>query len=376
MSETDRPRPRRRGPLRAAVGLAVLLAVIGYVLVHHYSNGGAGAPHCTVTAKGSGAGSDGAVQTYEMSPEQASNAATIAAVGISKGLPDRAVTIALATAMQESGLRNLDHGDRDSLGLFQQRPSQGWGTPEQIMDPVYSAGIFYDRLVEVKGYTRLPLTVAAQRVQLSGFPQAYAKHEPDATLVTAAFGEGETPATLTCVGPAPLKGDPEKVRTELGRAFGKEALGAGRPVLHAGPKDADPKAGASATPKAGAGGAPKAGASPSASAGAVPSAGSAGAAAGASQPPATPEAEVDLWLKDGGGAAEARRGRAMAHWAVARSKELGISRVSYDGSAWVAGENRGEWQRKGADGAKGAAAADPYAAIAGQVRIFLPRAAG
>ncbi|MET8292757.1 MULTISPECIES: hypothetical protein [unclassified Streptomyces] len=363
VSETDRPRPRRRGPLRAAVGLAVLLAVIGYVLVHHYSNGGVGAPRCTVTAKGPGPG--GAVQTYEMTPEQASNAATIAAVGISKGLPDRALTIALATAMQESGLRNLDHGDRDSLGLFQQRPSQGWGTPEQIMDPVYSAGIFYDRLVEVNGYTRLPLTVAAQRVQLSGFPQAYAKHEPDATVVTAAFGEGETAATLTCAGPAPLKGDPEKVRAELGRAFGKEALGAGRPVLHA-------------TPKAGASTAPRPSATPRTTPTAAPSppAGSGGAAAGPSRAAAVPEPEVDLWLKDGGGPAEARRGRAMAHWAVARAKELGITRVSYDGSAWVAGENRGEWRRQGAGGAKGGAAADPYEALTGQVRIFMPRSDG
>lgn len=351
VSETDRPHPRRRGPLRAAVGLAVLLAVIGYVAVHHYSDGGVGAPHCTVTAKGSDGGSGGASQTYEMSPEQASNAATIAAVGISKGLPDRAVTIALATAMQESGLRNLDHGDRDSLGLFQQRPSQGWGTPEQIMDPVYSAGIFYDRLVEVKGYTRLPLTVAAQRVQLSGFPQAYAKHEPDATVLTAAFGEGGTPAVLTCTGPAPLKGDPEKVRTELARAFGREALSAGRPAVHAGAK-----AGAGATPKPGA----------------SPTAGSGAPAEPAADPGSAPEASVDLWLKESGGAAEARRGRAMAHWAVARSRDLGIDRVAYDGSAWVAGQNRGEWRNGASDGAKGAsAAADPYRALPGQVRIFV-----
>lgn len=81
------------------------------------------------------------------------------------------MTIALATALQESALRNIDYGDRDSLGLFQQRPSQGWGTPAQIMDPVYSAGVFYDRLAEVPGYSRLPLTVAAQRVQRSGFPR-------------------------------------------------------------------------------------------------------------------------------------------------------------------------------------------------------------
>lgn len=159
-----------------------------------------------------------------MTPEQAANAATIAAVGISKGLPDRAVTIALATAMQESALRNLDHGDRDSLGLFQQRPSMGWGTPEQIMDPVYSAGIFYDHLADVPGYSRMPLTVAAQKVQRSGFPQAYAKHESDATVLTATFGES---GTLSCAGPVPQHGDPEKVKAELVRAFGKEVLGTG-----------------------------------------------------------------------------------------------------------------------------------------------------
>ena len=104
------------------------------------------------------------------SPEQAANAATISAVGTTRGLPERAVTIALATALQESALRNIDHGDRDSLGLFQQRPSQGWGTPQQIMDPVYSAGKFYEHLAEVPGYSRLPLTVAAQRVQQQRVP--------------------------------------------------------------------------------------------------------------------------------------------------------------------------------------------------------------
>ncbi|MFD0358955.1 hypothetical protein ACFVHW_35275 [Streptomyces sp. NPDC127110] len=331
VSETDRSRPRRRRPFRKAVGLLVLLGVIGYLFVQRDS--GSGASYCSASATGA-AGSAGAgdVQTYEMTPEQAANAATIAAVGISKGLPDRAVTIALATAMQESALRNLDHGDRDSLGLFQQRPSQGWGTPDQIMDPVYSAGIFYDRLAEIKGYTRLPLTVAAQKVQLSGYPQAYAKHEPDATVLTAAFGENGTPASLVCSGPVPSAGDPEKVRAELVRAFGapaKEALGAGR-------------AGAPAGRSASAGG-------------------------------SVPEEEVGLRLKEGGGAAEARRGRAMAHWAVARSKELGIARVSYDGSSWVAGLDGGAWQGKGKGGGRKGGAGDARDAAPGEVRIFMAR---
>ena len=74
-----------------------------------------------------------------LTAEQVANAATIAQVGRDRGLPERAVVIALATAQQESRLRNLDYGDRDSLGLFQQRPSSGWGSPEQVQDPVYAA---------------------------------------------------------------------------------------------------------------------------------------------------------------------------------------------------------------------------------------------
>ncbi|WP_308344417.1 hypothetical protein [Streptomyces sp. ISL-94] len=327
MSETRDPRPRRRRLSRTALGLLVLIAVIGYFAVQRYSNGGMGAPYCTATATGAGSASEGTAQSYEMSPEQAANAATIAAVGIAKGLPDRAVTIALATAMQESALRNLDHGDRDSLGLFQQRPSQGWGTPEQIMDPVYSAGIFYDRLAEIKGYTRLPLTVAAQKVQLSGFPQAYAKHETDATVVTAAFGDNGTGA-LACSGPAPsAPGDPAKVKAELSRAFGKEALYEVRD----------------------------------------------GAPGGRSAPGPVREAEVSVQLKPGGGAAaEARRGRAMAHWAVAHARELGIARVSYGMRAWVSGKDGDEWEFKGGRGGKDGDG-DPHNAGPGEVRIFVAR---
>jgi hypothetical protein len=87
------------------------------------------------------------VTGVRLTGEQVGNARTIAQVGYERGLPERAVVIALATAMQESRLRNLDYGDRDSLGLFQQRPSQGWGTPAQVQDPVYAAGKFYDGLV-------------------------------------------------------------------------------------------------------------------------------------------------------------------------------------------------------------------------------------
>ncbi|MET9957767.1 hypothetical protein ABZ128_01495 [Streptomyces sp. NPDC006326] len=319
MSQSDlpRPRPRRRRPLRTAAGLLVLFALIGYFAVQYDSTvGGGGAPHCTARV--------GPRDSYDMSPEQAANAATIAAVGVAKGLPDRAVTIALATAMQESALRNLDHGDRDSLGLFQQRPSQGWGTPQQIMDPVYSAGIFYERLVEVKGWARLPLTEAAQQVQLSGFPQAYAKHEPDAAVVTGALaGDGE----LSCGGPAPTgPGDPEKVRAELNRIFGKDGL-------HTAPKEP-----------------------------------TAGAAAG--RP--VKEAEVTLVEKRDGGERAARGSRAMAGWAVANARGMNIARVSYAWRGWIAGEAKGQWQQKGGRGAK-SGDGDPHNAEYDEVRIFVAR---
>jgi hypothetical protein len=132
-----------------------------------------------------------------LTAEQTGNAATIAAVARQRGLPDRAVVIALATAQQESRLRNLDYGDRDSLGLFQQRPSQGWGTPAQVQDPVYAAGTFYERLVRVPGWQTGRLTDVAQTVQRSGFPEAYQQWEPMALELTAALALGATPA-LPC----------------------------------------------------------------------------------------------------------------------------------------------------------------------------------
>ncbi|MCW0213542.1 MAG: C40 family peptidase [Pseudonocardia sp.] len=116
--------------------------------------------------------------TFEtLSDEQKQNAATIIAVGKEMNLPSRAWLIALATAMQESTLRNIDYGDRDSLGLFQQRPSQGWGSPAQVTDPRYSARKFYDALAGSGNWEAKPVTKAAQDVQRSAFPDAYAKWE-------------------------------------------------------------------------------------------------------------------------------------------------------------------------------------------------------
>jgi hypothetical protein len=147
-----------------------------------------GSPSCQATANG---------VTFEYTPEQMGNAATIAGVAMKRGLPARAATIALATARQESKFINLDYGDRDSLGLFQQRPSQGWGTPAQVTDPVYASNAFYDVLIKIEGYRSMEITKVAQKVQRSAFPEAYADHEPEGRVLASALS-GNSKAALTC----------------------------------------------------------------------------------------------------------------------------------------------------------------------------------
>ncbi|WKX18881.1 heavy metal transporter [Streptomyces sp. HUAS CX7] len=322
MLQPSPPRKRRGRLARSGAASVALLAVAGYLAVQ-YVTGGAGAPGCKVAS-----GKDGRT-TYEFTPEQAVNAATITAVGTARGLPERAVTIALATALQESTLRNLDYGDKDSLGLFQQRPSWGWGTPEEIMDPAYAAGEFYDHLVKVPDYQELPLTVAAQRVQRSGFPDAYAKHEPDAELLAAAL-TGRSAATLTCdgrPGSTPRKG-PDAVRAALVREFGHAVLE---------PAGAEVSDGSGA----GTGAARAAGASDERTV-TVPVTGGAGA---------------------GGQRETERRGWQVAHWAVANASSLHIQRVTYAGREWTAGNTDSKWSPAGGEGTKGAERA------AGPVRI-------
>jgi murein DD-endopeptidase MepM/ murein hydrolase activator NlpD len=141
--------------------------------------------------------------------EQLSNASTIITVGAERGIPARGWIIALATAMQESRLRNLPGGDRDSIGLFQQRPTQGWGTPAQLRDTSYAGGKFYDKLITVTGWQTMPVTQAAQAVQHSAYPDAYAKWENDATQLVqqqhpALTAPSSLPADLgQCVNPCP-----------------------------------------------------------------------------------------------------------------------------------------------------------------------------
>lgn len=188
------PRGRRRLWALVAVGL-VLIGCGVLALVRLKGQLAPPPPGCAVTLA-SGEGPEN-VQAYPMTPEQADNAATIAGVGAKLGMPDHAVTVAIATALQESGLRNLPHGDRDSLGLFQQRPSQGWGSATQLMDPVYASTAFYQRLRQHPNWSNLEVTSAAQLVQRSAAPMAYARWEPMARATAAAL-TGEAEATLSC----------------------------------------------------------------------------------------------------------------------------------------------------------------------------------
>jgi hypothetical protein len=140
-----------------------------------------------------------------LDPDQMANAATIAAVGIRRGLSDRAVVVALATSLQESKLRNLSGGDRDSVGLFQQRPSQGWGTREQVADPRYAAGKFYSALLRVRGWESMRVTDAAQRVQKSAFPEAYEKWSDESAVLGEALIGRATRAVVCTGGVAPVR---------------------------------------------------------------------------------------------------------------------------------------------------------------------------
>jgi len=249
-------------------------------------------------------------RTVRLSPEQAENAATIAAVAERRGLPARAVTIALATAYQESDLRNLDHGDRDSLGLFQQRPSQGWGTPEQVLDPVHASERFYDALERVPGYTDGVVTDVAQAVQRSAFPEAYADHEEDARVVATAL-TGHSPAALTCtvrhgsyereaeVGDG-LTDRARKVRDVVDAAFGEQETGGYAP-------------------------------------GGVDNGHVAGSAHYDGR-------AVDVFFRPYDDPGQTRAGWALAHWLVVNADRLGVATVIYDDRIWSARRSAEGWR--------------------------------
>jgi hypothetical protein len=248
---------------------------------------------CTASAAG---------RSVSLDIEQADNAAVIAGVAVRRELPARAVSIALATAYQESDIRNLDHGDRDSLGLFQQRPSQGWGTPKQTQNPYHSTNRFYDALVKVDGYESMEITDAAQEVQRSAFGDAYADHEADARVLASTL-TGYSPAGFACV----VRHDDAEVqdllrsgltpraaavRRDLRRTFGRLPLGGFQPG---------------------------------------------GVTSGHMEGSAHYDGRaIDIFFRPASQPNQ-RHGWAVAQYLVARANDLGIETVIYDDRIWTAG---------------------------------------
>ncbi|HEV7173468.1 hypothetical protein [Pedococcus sp.] len=220
--------------------LAVGIVVAGWVGVRGVVRN-FGGPQCQATALGA---------STQFDPSQTAYAATIEAVAEKRGLPARAATIAIATAIQESKLRNLRFGDLDSVGLFQQRPSQGWGTAEQILDPVYATNRFYDALVKVQGYETMKITEIAQKVQKSAYPDAYANHEQEGRLLASTLS-GHSPGGLGCRLDNAATGNPAGFQAALSRELGVTAHDAGRTLtVHAGSERGAWNVGAYAVAKA------------------------------------------------------------------------------------------------------------------------------
>ena len=212
--------------------------------------------------------------------EQARWVTLMSAIAQRRGLPPRATTIAIATAFQESRIHNIDYGDRDSVGLFQQRPSQGWGTREQLMNPAYAINAFYDVLVKVQGYETMVITDAAQQVQRSGFPAAYAQHEDYARALASAL-RGYSTAAFTCSINPTGGGLTGTVITDLASAFGEIPI-------------------------------------------------------------QTSNTAVVLPLTGPASDVEAR-GWALAHYAVGNAARLQIATVSFDGQQWTATDSPDGW---------------------------------
>lgn len=215
------PHNRARLRARAIVGttLALLLVTAGYFIYHSFRNvtSPPPPPGCQV---GTG------VQATDLSPEQAQVAAIIAGVAARHRLPRQTVTIALAAALQESKLHNLDYGDRDSVGIFQQRPSEGWGSATELQNPIYATTKFYAALLKVHGYAKMPVDQAAQAVQHSADGSAYQQWTDIAGQLAGSF-TGKSPHAVSCwytpSGQANLAGMEKQVRQTFGPA-GRKAV--------------------------------------------------------------------------------------------------------------------------------------------------------
>ncbi|MCC6498599.1 MAG: hypothetical protein IT193_20345 [Propionibacteriaceae bacterium] len=207
--------------LLALLGVGLVLALVagGVVLWSNYNKSPLPIDdRCTATAAG---------HTTTVDPEQARNAAIIAGMSIKRGLAPRAASIALATAYQESGIRNLDYGHSDSLGLFQQRTSKGWGTVEEIMDPWYSTREFYRAMERVPNWRTRDINDVAQAVQRSAYPEAYRRHVANARALASSL-TGETPASFTCLVNSPKPGDPAAMANFLKKTLGADSISTDR----------------------------------------------------------------------------------------------------------------------------------------------------
>lgn len=205
-------------PGRLVTTAALLCAAgIGGVFGARWVIDAVGDPTCEFTASG---------RSESKTPEQSANASTISLVAVQRGLPPRAASIGIATAIQESKLQNINYGDADSVGLFQQRPSQGWGSEEEILDPIYATNAFYDVLIEVEGWQDGEITEVAQTVQRSAYPDAYADHEWEGRVLASAL-TGQTPAAIGCeLDPTDTVGDATALAAELsGLGFAATASG-------------------------------------------------------------------------------------------------------------------------------------------------------
>ena len=185
------PQPVRAPRLaRTAAGIIVLLVILGvvYLLTTKHSPLQQEPTACAVSA---------GPQQVQLTVSQAAIASTIAGVAARRDLPVKALTIAYATALQESKLTDLNYGDRDSVGVFQQRPSEGWGTTKEIENPVYASGRFFAALAAVPRYQHMPVYKAAQDVQHSADGSAYGQYATVGGQLADAF-YGTTPHAMWC----------------------------------------------------------------------------------------------------------------------------------------------------------------------------------